>query len=252
MIKINKCQTPKILVDNQAVWTKSLIDAVNSYGGYSHIPKSEKESLLSHYRHKDIQEALSKSSFCKCAFCESKVDVSGYMEVEHLAPKSIYPQLAFNWDNLLPACRKCNASKSAYDTVTEPIIDPSKLDPEMFLTYDCLPICPKENPSGTELAQRTIEECDLNRTSLYEARASLLKALTEYMDELKDKMDEIREADTPRKQKIRLTKLRNSIEKVEMMLNDDRLYAGYCRWFVGKSREYKEAKKMLSESTAIT
>ena len=58
MIKINKCNPPKVLVDNQASWTKDLLDAVNFYGTYSNIPEAEKKSLISHYRHKDIQKTL--------------------------------------------------------------------------------------------------------------------------------------------------------------------------------------------------
>ena len=70
MIKIHKPAAPQILVDNKATWTKNLLDAINTYGGYSKIPESEKNSLLSHYRHKDIQAALFASSHHKCAFCE--------------------------------------------------------------------------------------------------------------------------------------------------------------------------------------
>lgn len=246
MIKINKCNPPKVLVDNQASWTKDLLDAVNSYGTYSNIPEAEKKSLLSHYRHKDIQKALFDSSFFKCAFCECKPATGGYMEVEHFAPKSIYPALTFDWDNLLPACRKCNDAKTDTDTKVNPIIDPSKVDPETLLTYDSVRICPKKNTSGAELAKATIETCNLNRSQLYHERANLMVALTEYMDELKDKLGWIEEADTTQKRKIRLTKLKNSLEKIELILKSDQPYAGFSRWFVSQYPEFSKAKTMVA------
>lgn len=250
MIKINKCDPPKVLIDNQASWTKSLMDAINSYGGYDHIPKSEKESLLSHYRHKDIQAALFESSFGKCAFCECKPAICGHMEVEHFAPKSIYPTLTFDWDNLLPSCRRCNEAKSDTDTKVDSIIDPSKINPEILLTYNLVRICPKKGTTQEELAKATIETCDLNRNQLYEERAKLMVALTEYMDGLKEKLELIEEADTPQKKKRRLTKLRNSLDKVDTILKADHSNAGFSRWFVSQSPEYCEAKTIVSNSVS--
>ena len=54
MIKIQKPSAPQVIIDNQATWTKALLNAVASYGGYDKIPEAEKKSLLSHYKHKDI------------------------------------------------------------------------------------------------------------------------------------------------------------------------------------------------------
>jgi len=245
MIKIKKQGPPQILIDNQTVWTKALNDAISSYGSYDKVPTEVKNSLLSHYRHKDIQKELFVSSFYKCAFCECKPGESGNIEVEHFAPKSIYPDLAFDWDNLLPSCRKCNEAKSDFDTISYPIINPAKDDPETLLTYNFLRICPINGTSNEKLAENTIEICNLNCSRLYEARASLLKSLTEYSDELKEKITCINEADTTQKRKIRITKLRNSLEKIDQILVNSSVYSGYCRWYVSQSKEYTEAKKLV-------
>mgnify|MGYP005607735109 CR=1 FL=1 len=58
MIKIQKPAAPQVLMDNKTTWTQNLLDAITAYGEYSKIPESEKRRLLSHYRHKDIQDAL--------------------------------------------------------------------------------------------------------------------------------------------------------------------------------------------------
>jgi uncharacterized protein (TIGR02646 family) len=240
-------------MDNKESWTKTLKDAISTYGGYDKIPEVEKESILIHYRHKDIRKALSESSFDKCAFCECKPSESGNIEIEHFAPKSIYPDLTFEWDNLLPSCRKCNEAKSDFDTILEPIINPAIVDPETIFTYDFLRICPIKNIPEEEIASRTINVCNLNNSRLYSIRASLLKALTEYMDELKDWIDEIKEIEKiedqviNQKKRNKITKLRNSIEKVEQNLEASNCYAGYCRWFVSNNDTYLKAKKYVAD-----
>lgn len=247
MIKIKKPASPQILVDNKQIWTTALKDAIKRYGGYDKIPSKEKESLLSHYRHKDIKKALFESSHSKCAFCESKPGESGNIEVEHLAPKSLYPDLTFDWENLLPACRKCNEAKLDFDTVKEPIIDPSKIDPETVLTYSYLRISPIKGSKHEKSAKTTIEKCNLNCNRLYTVRADLMQSLTEYADRLKNEIEWISEADTDRKRKTRITKLRNSLDEIESLLKDDSTYAGFCRWFVSQCSEYMEAKKIVAK-----
>jgi len=247
MIKIKKPPAPQVLLDHKDSWTAALKNAIDRCGGYDKIPDREKEALLSHYRHKDIKRTLAESSHSKCAFCETKPGESGNIEVEHFSPKSLYPELTFEWDNLLPACRKCNEAKSAFDTIDEPMIDPSKLDPETVLTYSYLRICPIKGTESEKRAETTIKVCNLNSDRLYRARAELMRSLTEYADNLRDKMEWILEADTEHKRKIRITKLRNSLDEIDSLLKDDSVYAGFCRWFVSQCPEYIEAKKMAAE-----
>ena len=246
MIKIKKKDTPQILVSNQAIWTQDLLDAIRTYGGYSNIPEKEKDALLSHYRHKDIQKALAESSYFKCAFCECKPGESGNIEVEHFEPKSLYPKLTFEWSNLLPACRKCNEAKSDYDTRLTPIINPAKEDPEHLLTYKFIEICPIPGTADEEKAKNTIEVCNLNCTRLFSARSSLMVAITEYMNELRDKITLISEADTPHKKSVRITKLSNSMEQIDKLLNNDSTFSGFCRWFIKQFPEYQEARKIIA------
>lgn len=245
MIKINKKSPPDILTNNQTEWTNSLLDAIKTYGSYSAIPDKVKDSLLVHYRHKDIQNALSESSHGKCAFCECKPGESGNIEVEHFQPKSLYPSLAFSWDNLLPACRKCNEAKLNQDTLAFPIINPAVEDPETLLTYKFIEICPIVGSADETKAQNTIDVCNLNCTRLFSARSNLMISLTEYINELREKIDLIDEADTPPKKSVRITKLSNSLEKIDKLLNADSIYSGFCRWFIGQYPEYQKAKQIV-------
>ena len=44
----------------------------------------------------------------RCAYCEDSVGD----EVEHIKPKSLYPEDVFNWSNYLYACGRCNGPKN--------------------------------------------------------------------------------------------------------------------------------------------
>lgn len=247
MIRIYKCAPPAILDKKKTEWTNALLKAISDYKGYKNIPNEIKQKLLAPYRNPDIQNALSDSSHGKCAFCESRPSESGYMEVEHLIPKSIYPEYAFEWDNLFPICRKCNGDKLAYDTVKNPVIDPSKDNPEELLTYANLVIKPVKGTHEEQKAKRTIRAYNLNSPRLYEVRAELLIALTEYIDEVSNQIELIDEADTKIKRKKRIVGLRNSLDKIDKLLRDDSTYAGYCRWFILSNPIYLQAKKVIDD-----
>ena len=245
MIKIQKLAAPQVLVDNKKIWTKNLLDAIATYGEYSQIPEPEKSKLLSWYKHKDIQNALFESSHHKCAFCECIPGESSHIEVEHFIPKSLYPDLTFEWDNLLPSCRRCNEEKSDIDTLIDPIINPAKEDPEQLLTYSFLRIKPLEGSGQEHKAQQTIDVCNLNCERLYKARSELMKAITEYIDELKDKINWISEADTDQKRKARVTKLKNSIAVIDSLTSAENAFSGYAKWFIQQCSEYQEAKRIV-------
>jgi len=73
------------------------------------LKQQEKKDLS--YKDEEVKAALEELYHCKCAFCETYYDASGYLSIEHFRPKSIYWWLRTEWSNLLPCCMKCNTSK---------------------------------------------------------------------------------------------------------------------------------------------
>ena len=68
------------------------------------------------YRNDDVRAALEELFSFKCAYCESKLEETGW-NVEHFRPKGRvaesrqhpgYYWLAYVWENLYPACVPCN------------------------------------------------------------------------------------------------------------------------------------------------
>jgi uncharacterized protein (TIGR02646 family) len=55
-----------------------------------------------------------------CCYCGLLYDRTGRGEIEHIAPKGIYPQFSFHRHNLIKSCQLCNSSsmKHTYDSVS--------------------------------------------------------------------------------------------------------------------------------------
>lgn len=241
MIKINKEEEPEILIQNIDEWTNELLELIKNYGSFTNIPENEKKKISSKYKHPDIINKLSEASFGKCAYCECVPGESSYIEVEHFEPKSLYPEKTYSWDNLLPACSKCNRSKSSFDTRTYPMINPSVDDPAMYLTYDYLMVkAIKEN----DKASNTINKCDLNRPNLIDSRAKIMVNLTSFLKRLEECLKEININDTSRK----INKLANIIEELEIAISPDKPYSGFCNWFMSESSTYKQAKEIIKNN----
>lgn len=69
------------------------------------------------YKGDDVRHGLEALFHGKCAYCESRYDVSGPVDIEHYRPKGGidgvpghpgYWWLAAEWTNLLPSCLDCN------------------------------------------------------------------------------------------------------------------------------------------------
>ena len=243
MIFIKKTsQSPAILTDSQ----ERLDEMISNYGSIENIPDDDKNPIIQNYNHRDVKEVLFNCSHNKCAYCEI-ICHGGYLEVEHFFPKSRYPELILNWDNLLPSCKQCNLRKSSHDTGLEPIINPCNINPEHYLDYGDLKIYPSENSPDYELAERTIYVCDLNRPELVDARISILVDLINYERVIEEKLEILKNSITERESKIRLVKLKDNIELIERHTKETEMFSGLCRNFMKKSRIIKDSKKYIEE-----
>ncbi|WP_418139413.1 hypothetical protein AB9R84_12425 [Oceanimonas smirnovii] len=245
MIKLNRDAKPEILINNEHSWTSHLMDAITAFGDYSKIPKEKKEKLLVHYRHQEIKSVLFQSSLQKCAFCETKPGESGNIEVEHFAPKSIYPELAFKWENFLPACRKCNGSKDDHDTGNFPIVNPYDANPEDIFHYNDIKIA--ANDAYEEVGERTIRVCGLNSVRLMKPRADILVSLHSFSQALDEAIKDYEEAETDIKKQNRKRKIREALEAIEVLANPSEKFSGFCKEYLQKCVPYHEAKRLVGE-----
>jgi HNH endonuclease len=116
----------------------------------------------------------------KCAYCERKPNDGGaYPTIDHILPKSKYPEKVVDWDNLIPACAQCNNNKSNLDTEINPILNPFLHNPPDYLVLIAGLLYPiKTNP----LATTTILELKLNQ--LEDARAEIQLSIRGRLSEI--------------------------------------------------------------------
>ena len=239
MIYISKpSEIPLKLRDSQ----KEFDNVIQKFGDFNNIPEELKEKLLNSYKHNDIKDPLFNCSHNKCAYCETK-SYGGYLEVDHFAPKKLYPKLSLKWSNLLPSCKECNINKSTHDTILEPIINPCEVNPEPYFIYEFLSIYPSETAPDIELAERTIRVCNLNRPKLVKARMEILEELTNYERTIENFVQTLNESNTERQKQKWLQNLTDSLEVIENCTSETEQYSGLCRFFLGRSKYFKKAKK---------
>jgi uncharacterized protein (TIGR02646 family) len=175
------------------------VDAVDDFAARV---KHAAESFSSRNRPEQKTFAAVKAALAKmccgarrCAYCED----SAADEVEHIRPKSRYPEAVFVWPNYLYACGPCNGAKSNRFAIfpgenlpqvevadsdgpsiagTPVFINPREENAMQWITLDlrtCLFVATA--PKSTQPHERaiyTLEVLRLNRDLLIEARKAAL------------------------------------------------------------------------------
>lgn len=184
------------------------------------------------WNRKQIKTPLLESSNDKCAYCESDLTKPvAFMEVEHFFPKSLYPKLVVDWDNLLPSCKRCNGLKGNYDVCSNPIINPYNCDPAKELTFDTFCII-----GITKKGINTVNLLDLNGDDLLIKRSSIG---TYFIREL----IKIR-AQTENAENIDL-EVRNEIRAILLAAQRNRPYSASISTIIHSSKDYNQINQKL-------
>jgi len=137
-----------------------------------------------------ISFELRRLGWRKCAFCESKLEVSTYLEIEHYWAKAIRPEQAFDWSNLFPVCRLCNNAKSDADH-GDMLIKPDVENPEdlFWLNPDSgeLEVSSSASTTDRARAERTLELCDLQRGTLCDERIVTMEATIHWLERVAER-----------------------------------------------------------------
>ena len=140
---------------------------------------------------KKTVEQLKKMFKGCCAYCEGSYEGTSYPQIEHFKPKSLYPELMFDYNNMNLACQICNMTK--LDKYNEKLINPTEDEPDEHLKYKAYMICALD-----ERGKTTIDMLNLNseeRTGKREEdynkindRLQLINKWIERMDEENEKI----------------------------------------------------------------
>jgi uncharacterized protein (TIGR02646 family) len=165
MIRLRVRETaPAKLLQRQRVWTERWL---------SIHKKARKGHWATDNARKVLKTPLAKMSHGKCAYCEYRCGRGSGLEIEHYVARHEDPDRAFEWTNLLPACRLCNNAKQN-QVHGGLLLKPDEEDPEPFFLLQSATGMLTPNPElradQQERAAATIKLCDLNRAGLREVR----------------------------------------------------------------------------------
>lgn len=186
MIKVARSPKPDILERNQQAWTRALLDASTDV---------EKRKAEGKYRHRSIKDALVAMFHGKCAYCESKISHVEYGHIEHFKPKSRFPDLTFEWTNLLLSCPICNGFEYKGDHFPEapeggPLINPCDETPAKHFEFVFDRIAKLASIIGkTNRGQTTETIIGLNRYDLRAYRSKVIMMLCVLSDYAKTDPD---------------------------------------------------------------
>lgn len=128
MHKVERNTAPLRLVDKDIRWKQLLVERPDSEHEWDKFGKTKlKAETLKQL------EAMYKGC---CCYCEAKVGVVSYPEIEHFKPKSRaeYKHLCYDYNNLQYCCRKCNLAKS--DEYDDKMVSPSYEDAGEHFVYE--------------------------------------------------------------------------------------------------------------------
>lgn len=120
--------------------------------------------------------ALMKMFHQKCCYCETPL--IDRPAVDQFKPKSLYPELAYKWNNLYISCNYCNTNKGARfptgivdDEEVPLLIDPCRIEPAKHLTFFS-----DGRVAGITLhGKTTIDVLRLNRDDLVNRRERVMR-----------------------------------------------------------------------------
>lgn len=128
---------------------------------------------------REFRELLGSRSGNICWYCERRclreADAGGKAPtVDHFRPLSRYPELAYQWANLIFSCRRCNGENKGDKWPASGYVDPSAVDererPERHFDYDTETgeIIPMTGLSSEahERTLQTIDDLGLNKLDL--------------------------------------------------------------------------------------
>lgn len=177
MIKINKSgNVPSILTGIGAIESTNLCNAYTATPTSFTSAPGVRARLITKmsfnkkiYGDSSVKQQLEKDQHYKCCFCEGKFSEHSYGDVEHFRPKKAFKKhqqkglnypgyywLAYDWNNLMYSCEKCNrkykrndfplqneATRSSHHAHANPVVNEDCLlvnpiieNPSQFITFD--------------------------------------------------------------------------------------------------------------------
>lgn len=198
MRNVQRLKKPKSLAKNGPKWSAALQAKIVACGG---VVKLVPNKYFDKYNKPDIKESLREMYGGLCCYCEARIGVVEFGNIEHTKPKRTYTDTTYEWENLHLACTMCNVEKGIqYDEIS-PILDAVKDRPiEDHLTYRKYWV-----QARTARGTTTRNHVKLDREGLLRARSEIWTRVLGLIEEI-NRTPNAPESDTVRDELNELTK----------------------------------------------
>lgn len=107
-----------------------------------------------------LKDALTDMTHKKCAYCECELEIEAKdVTIDHFLPKSKHADKVVEWENLFPACLRCNREKKDKE---DRIINPCEENPQQFLALNKISTFRLKGIDEEGVGQSTIRTIKLN------------------------------------------------------------------------------------------
>lgn len=178
MERIERTDAPGWLVETWRDWGKEWAEKLNN----------NKKASFTWHRHnkkgrKELEKALCSMTDNHCSFCDSyPMGARLKPTIEHFRPKSKFPELAYQWENLFMACFLCQEKGDAFsEMLLKPDEESYSFDEFFDIDWATGELIPNMNASkeDQERARITIELYRLNKNGKPEDRLEELEKYRE-------------------------------------------------------------------------
>ena len=156
-----------------------------------------------------------------CAYCEGKYVVTSSSQIEHFKPKSLYPNLMFDYNNMNLSCELCNKAK--LNKFDEKLINPTVDEPYEHIQFKAYMIVPKD-----ERGKTTIDMFKLNSNERVNIKKAKYIPIYNRLEIIKEEVDNIKlEKEKVNEWFIKL--LTQTVEEMEETFEDGFEYTSMYR-----------------------
>lgn len=183
MMACVRASAPEVLANGAAAWTASWLERrAENPGAAFRWPSARGAPLNQHL----ILE-LKQMTGDRCAYCDGFPIALLVESIDHFQPKSRFPERAFAWDNLFPACGRCQQLPNGKgEEWHEDLLKPDSPDYSFSRYFRYVPGTGRlePNPDALEVDQRraarTIDLLGLNKGDLPTHRKRYRRAYADF------------------------------------------------------------------------
>lgn len=117
---------PRPIGKTEKQWVEENLDFILGQKGKGRVRKTTKpmppvvsfqstDAFLSTYEWRKVRMQALKKHGARCQCCGASPATGAVMNVDHIKPRKLFPQLALDVDNLQILCHECNHGKGNWD-----------------------------------------------------------------------------------------------------------------------------------------